>query len=181
MSTARMSRGQVAVAFLESRFMSSIACANRPSALPRTPVPSNPSTITAAVATVFHAAPHAAESPITVSGALLSLHRRRFSPASPFISSSRPKRNTAASAPAVFKCRAATSPSPPLFPLPHSTATRTPTGSPSSRITASATRLPAASINFWLGTPKRSVVRRSTSRISAAVRALIQATPTAPR
>src|SRR5215471_4131888 len=75
-----------------------------------------------------------------------------------------------------LRFRATTKPSPPLLPLPQSTHTRP--GDFAFRSLyfsrkTSATLLPAASIKRSPGMLKRSVVRRSTSRISAAVRAFI--------
>src|ERR1700739_1296511 len=70
-----------------------------------------------------------------------------------------------------------TNPSPPLLPLPQSTDTRPgilPLRSLYFSRKTSTTLLPAASISSSPGMPNRSVVRRSTSRISAAVSAFIE-------
>ena len=63
--------------------------------------------------------------------------------------------------------RAATNPSPPLFPFPQITPTRLAEGYCDG--TKSATALPAFSMSVREGTPNRSLVTRSISRISAAV------------
>src|SRR3984893_13833037 len=81
--------------------------------------------------------------------------------------------------PTTFKWRAATNPSPPLFPFPHKIEifnSRCDSGArepPSHRRIASQTCCPADSISCNPGMPKRAVVCRSTSRISAAVSAFM--------
>ncbi len=96
---------------------------------------------------------------------------RRFAAASPLRS---PGSNSSRTVrlPQSFRvksCRATTNPSPPLLPFPHTT--KTCWSSRSSKVSRrkSMTRLPAFSIKMRPGIP-RSIVRRSTSRISAAVR-----------
>src|SRR5579872_3721747 len=69
--------------------------------------------------------------------------------------------------PALCSFRAATKPSPPLLPLPQITPMRSAEGY--CEITNSATAVPAFSMSVSEGTPKRSLVTRSISRISAAV------------
>src|SRR5437867_10309989 len=66
-----------------------------------------------------------------------------------------------------FRWRAATSPSPPLFPVPHATTTRFPAIENSDRATSAIPR-PAASMRLRIETPKYSALR-SITRCSAAV------------
>src|SRR3984893_3551115 len=79
----------------------------------------------------------------------------------------------------IFKCRPTPNPSPPLFPFPHKieifnscrdSGVRTP---PNHRRITSQTCCPADSMSCNPGMPKRAVVCRSTSRISAAVSAFM--------
>ncbi len=87
--------------------------------------------------------------------------------ASPFSSDGAASSSTSTTRPARCNRRAATKPSPPLLPLPHTMAMR------SALLKFSkmncATAVPAFSIKVSEGTPNFSVVTRSISRISAAV------------
>src|SRR5262249_28260368 len=76
--------------------------------------------------------------------------------------------NTSTRTPHSRKARAATWPSPPLFPLPDTTTTRRPYVPPISCRTVHATARPARSMSTSTGVPP-AIVRRSASPISAGV------------
>ncbi len=146
----------------------------KPVAAPRNPVPNKASTITWDFATSGQTRSQAEASVISTISFVSFSHRSRFAAASPRRSSRFANRQTRGFKPSSFNRRAATRPSPPLFPLPQSTVTRCDSLGENLRKIASATCFPAASINWRMGMPKRSVVSRSTSRISAAVKAFME-------
>ena len=152
-STARIRAGRGAVALFEKRLISSMPRAIRPVAGPRRPVPKRASTIASALATSGQADCQAASLSMRVISFPVSRQRWRFVLASPRNSSPAPNRSTRIRATLPSKRRAATKPSPPLFPLPQSTATRCGNRGENSRRTASATCFPAFSINCRLGMP----------------------------
>ena len=96
--------------------------------------------------------------------------------------SSRPSRaRTETRMPRRARCRAATKPSPPLFPLPHTTTALRPYTPPYRSIAACATARPARSMRTSAETP-RDWVARSTSVACAGVRTgFTLATPRAPQ
>src|SRR5690606_35325053 len=78
-----------------------------------------------------------------------------------------------ARAPQLAKARAATKPSPPLFPTPQTTCTRTPSTQSSQRLaTVLATATPARSISAAAGMRYSSIASRSKAAISAPVTTL---------
>jgi hypothetical protein len=89
--------------------------------------------------------------------------------AGPFSSSGSPRSIAMGDAPQADSCRAATSPSPALFPLPHTTTTRRPYVPPIRSTTARATARPARSISASTEVPRASV-SRSREAVSAEVR-----------
>ena len=92
-------------------------------------------------------------------------NRSKLIAASPRSSSPGQSNSASTSKPISRSNRAATNPSPPLFPLPQTTRIG-PSGARSA--TASATARPAASINSRDGTPCSSTAHRSTARIPSA-------------
>src|SRR5260370_4143811 len=168
-STERIRAGRGNVALCDSRLMSEMARAMTPVTGPRRPGPNNATTRT--VAEPSSGNTRSQSSSVTIDSILFpaSRQRARFAAASPSTPSGLPIQRTRGNRVASFKYRAATNPSPPLLPLPHNTQTRTLSRPATTRQTASATLRPAASINCRLGMPYRSVVRRSTSRLSGAV------------
>jgi len=95
----------------------------------------------------------------------------KFTRTSSFVSRIFPIKVIKTSAPCAHKIRARAAPSPPLFPLPHKIKNDFPaTEPPSFSVITRAAAWAAFSIKRIDGMPYFSVVRRSTSRISAAVK-----------
>src|ERR1700686_2995684 len=134
-----------------------MASATPPLGSPSKPVPSRASRITAA-------SPSTPASSVTNRGGSPG-RRARFAWASPENSSSGAVHRTLPILPTSRSRRAATRPSPPLLPLPHTTTTE-PSGA--TRSPARATPWPARSIRSSEGTPCSSIAQRSIARISAA-------------
>ncbi len=146
-------------------FISAIASAYSPLTGGRKPVPRMASIKTSAsrtarAASVFNCSFF--DTPTAGMGSLVNI-----SAASPRNSERSASNRMRTSRPASCSLRAATNPSPPLFPLPQITPMRLAEGY--SDATNAATAVPAFSIRVSEGTPKRSLVTRSISRISAAV------------
>ena len=135
--------------------IASIAPATGSRGAPEKPVPSSASTTAAA--------PSRAPA---VKGAGAGPGRRaRFSAGSPLSSAGSPVSSTSTSRPPVRSTRAATRPSPPLLPLPHTTAIRPPGARCA---TTSARPAPARSMRSSDGIPRSSIAQASTARICAA-------------
>ena len=146
-------------------FAASIASATVPRGSPAKPVPSSASTIANGVRRPLLSTSPRDAVPESICKGGSPGRRRRFSRASPLNSSSGPAVSTTTSRPASRSRRAATSPSPPLLPLPQSTATG-PSGASCS--TARATPTPARSIRSSEGTLRSSIAQRSMARIASA-------------
>jgi hypothetical protein len=134
--------------------IASIAEAAGSRGAPANPVPKIASTTTPAAA---RAPASSAESTCRAAG-----NRSRFALASPERSPGGASRRASTASPDSASARAATRPSPPLFPFPQTTAARLEVASPSA---ASATALPAVSIRSSDGTPCLSIAQPSTDRI----------------
>ena len=91
--------------------------------------------------------------------------RSRFARASPFVCDRSPTASTSTSRPSSRRSRATTRPSPPLFPLPHTTRTGP---RPATEAVARASPAPARSIRSSPGIPRSSIAQASAERISAA-------------
>ena len=162
MSTARRNPGAL--------FMSSMARAYNPSAGFCNPVPNTASTMIEAWARVMACFfQHSSVDASTTSTPDFSA-AARFSAASPFSSDLEASRRTVGSAPRSRRCLAATSPSPPLLPLPATTTMPRRTKSGKRAAISAAIRHPAFSINATPGMPISSIVVRSIVRICSAVR-----------
>ena len=153
--------------------MASINSAALPLAGPSMPVPSTASTTSVAVrisSVIFgHTGqPTGLEHPIILER--IAVHLVRIAPST--------TRNHCGCT-RVKSCRATTKPSPPLLPLPHTTTMRCFASGAYSRSRNSTTRCPAFSIRMMFGMPS-SAVRRSTSRICAAVKTFTRAPRPAP-
>ena len=149
LGTSTASTGRPALRAL----MAANSRASEPSTSRESPAPNTASTM--------HAAPR------NTSGSSLATgpsHRAAISAASPVSAARSPSSATRTSQPPAFSSRAATKPSPPLLPGPHSTAIRAPGAA--MLAASAATARPAFSISVRLGTPA-STARRSARAISS--------------
>src|SRR5436190_5701904 len=157
--------------------IASMAAATSPRGSPSKPVPSSASTTVLQLASGGPASARCAScaasgaAPSRSQGAPSSLTGPapgsccRLVSASPDSSEGGATQSTLTRRPASRSRRAATNPSPPLLPLPHTIVT-SPSGA--NRSTARATAAPARSIRSSPGTPCSSIAQRSIARIAAA-------------
>ncbi len=146
-------------------FSAAIASPYNPLTGGRKPVPRMASTRTSATKTARAGSALSCSWEDTVTGATGSLGN--ISAASRRSAEGSDNSSTRTCLPAWCSLRAATNPSPPLFPFPQITPMRLAEGY--CVTTKSATAVPAFSMRVSEGTPKRSLVMRSISLISAAV------------
>src|SRR2546422_1779856 len=148
--------------------MAVIAAAVVPRGAPCVPVPSSASTTTSASPSD---SARARSSAMTTGRRPARRRAASFPAASPVISSGRAASHTATRAPRCLRWRATTKPSPPLPPLPHTTTTRAPRPPRGrSRMMCGTAPRPAFSMRAAPGIPSVSMARRSSRRISSALR-----------
>ena len=165
----------IATTGFEQAFRSAMMVSTRPVAGLESPVPRIASTIRSAPRTSDPCSSQLAASAISTTSISSARKAPRFTRASPRTSPDTPIRNTDVSMPRSDNVRATTNPSPPLFPLPHSTAMCRLDRSSNVASIEATTCLPAFSISTSDGIPISSVVRLSASRICWLVRTRMNA------
>ncbi len=146
--------------------IASMSCPGSPRTFPASPVPRSASTTSPAPP---HARTTGSGRSASVTSMPASSRRRRLTPASPATSCLAAARNTWTRRPSSLRWRAATNPSPPLLPRPHTMTMGRSRPASVRRAAASATARPAFSISVRPGTPRSSIALRSNSRICCVV------------